>query len=168
MIKQFSKNGPVGVLKPCCTMAGDHTRALTARHQIKPTSPSCLSAWQPNLGRRSTYRSGKSVQTTGTTSTQPFYVAEPCSKRKRILEAMNKTYGGEFRLTLGHPAQVASMTRGQRNLPTILSSAPRASQIGSTVPTSSALQPKRLIYNLPISTRMSRMTSTSPRPPEGP
>jgi hypothetical protein len=30
MIKQFSENGPVGVLKPCCTMADVHIRALTA------------------------------------------------------------------------------------------------------------------------------------------
>src|SRR5262249_51106811 len=43
-------------------------RALTARHPIKPISASCRSAWQPNLGRRSTYRCGNSVQTTGTTS----------------------------------------------------------------------------------------------------
>ena len=48
--------------------AGDHIRALTARHPIKPTSPRCQSAWQPNPGRRSTYRRGKYVQTTGTTS----------------------------------------------------------------------------------------------------
>jgi hypothetical protein len=41
---------------------------LTARHQTTPTSPRCQSAWQPNLGRGSTYRRGKSVQTTGTTS----------------------------------------------------------------------------------------------------
>ena len=34
----------------------------------KPTSRRCPSAWQPNLGRRSTYRCGKSVQTTGATS----------------------------------------------------------------------------------------------------
>src|SRR5215475_523657 len=43
-------------------------RALTAPHPIKPTPPRCPSAWQPNLGRCSTYRRGKSVQTTGTTS----------------------------------------------------------------------------------------------------
>ncbi len=48
--------------------AGDHIRALTARHPIKPTSRCCLSAWQPNPGRCSTYRCGESVQTTGTTS----------------------------------------------------------------------------------------------------
>ena len=48
--------------------AGDRIRALTARHPIKPTSPRCQSAWQPNPGRRSTYRCGKSVQTTGPTS----------------------------------------------------------------------------------------------------
>ena len=50
------------------TTADDHTRALTAQHPIKPTSRRCLSAWQPNPGRRSTYRRGDSVQTTGTTS----------------------------------------------------------------------------------------------------
>jgi len=32
------------------------------------TSPRCPSARQPNLGRRSTYRRGKVVQTTGTSS----------------------------------------------------------------------------------------------------
>src|SRR6267143_5733026 len=50
------------------TMAGVRIRALTERHPIKPTSPRCHSAWQLNLGRHSTYRRGKSVQTTGTTS----------------------------------------------------------------------------------------------------
>ena len=49
-------------------MAGVRTRALTASRPIKPTSPRCHSAWQPNPGRGSTYRCGKSVQTTGTTS----------------------------------------------------------------------------------------------------
>ena len=48
-------------------MAGVHTRALTAPRPIKPTSPRCRSAWQPNPGRGSTYRRGKSVQTTETT-----------------------------------------------------------------------------------------------------
>src|SRR6266496_3439454 len=76
MIKQFSENGPVGVLKPCCTTAGDHIRALTARHPIKPTSRCCLSAWQPNPGRCSTYRCGESVQTTGTTSLSMTYRIE--------------------------------------------------------------------------------------------
>ena len=41
---------------------------MTAPHPIKPTSTNCQSAWQPNPGRDSTYRRGKSVQTTGTTS----------------------------------------------------------------------------------------------------
>ncbi len=41
---------------------------MTASHPIKPTSTRCPSAWQPKPGRDSTYRSGKSVQTTGTTS----------------------------------------------------------------------------------------------------
>src|SRR5882762_7334966 len=53
------------------TMAGVRIRALTERHPIKPTSPRCHSAWQLNLGRHSTYRRGKSVQTTGTTSSLP-------------------------------------------------------------------------------------------------
>ena len=44
------------------TTQGAHIRALTARHQIKPTSPRCHSAWQPNPGRGSTYRRGKIVQ----------------------------------------------------------------------------------------------------------
>ena len=42
------------------TTAADRIRALTAPHPIKPTSTNCHSAWQPNLGRHSTYRSGKS------------------------------------------------------------------------------------------------------------
>src|SRR5215211_617079 len=50
------------------TIAGGHIRALTASRPIKPTSPRCPSAWQPNHGRRSTYGRGKSVQTSGTTS----------------------------------------------------------------------------------------------------
>src|SRR5207249_10864235 len=38
-------------------------RVLTAARRIKPTSPRCHSAWQPNPGRGSTYRRGNSVQT---------------------------------------------------------------------------------------------------------
>src|ERR1019366_3963210 len=49
-------------------MAGPHIRALTTRHPIRPTSSRCHSAWQPKPGRRSTYRRGDSVQTTGTSS----------------------------------------------------------------------------------------------------
>ena len=49
-------------------MADVHTRALTASHPITPTSRRCLSAWQPNPGRGSTYRSGKTVHTTGSSS----------------------------------------------------------------------------------------------------
>src|SRR5258708_39912500 len=67
-IENLAKNGPVGVLKPCCTMAADRIRALTTPHQIKPTSTSRHSAWRPNQGRRSTYRRGESVQTSGTSS----------------------------------------------------------------------------------------------------
>ena len=41
---------------------------MTTPRPIKPTSTRCQSAWQPNPGRGSTYRRGKSVQTTGTSS----------------------------------------------------------------------------------------------------
>jgi hypothetical protein len=64
----LAKRCLVDVLKPCCIMAGDRTRALTARHPIRPTSPRSRSTWQPNPGRRSTYRRGDAVQTTGTSS----------------------------------------------------------------------------------------------------
>jgi putative transposase len=50
------------------TMAGVHTRALTAVLRIKLASTSCRSARQPNSGRSSTYRRGIAVQTTGATS----------------------------------------------------------------------------------------------------
>jgi putative transposase len=50
------------------TTADGLTPALTAGRPIRPTSLRCRSAWQPNPGRGSTYRRGKSVQTTGTTS----------------------------------------------------------------------------------------------------
>ena len=43
-------------------------RVLTPARRIKPTSPRCHSARQPNPGRGSTYRRGNSVQTTGTSS----------------------------------------------------------------------------------------------------
>lgn len=67
-VQQFSKLSSVGVLKLCCITDDDRIRALTAPHPVKPTSPRCPSAWQPNPGRGSTYQCGKSVQTTGTTS----------------------------------------------------------------------------------------------------
>ena len=46
----------------------DRTKALTTPHRIKLTSTSRQSAWWPNPGRRSTYRRGEIVQTTGTSS----------------------------------------------------------------------------------------------------
>lgn len=67
-IKKYARSDPVGVLKRCCTIAAVPTRALTAAHLIKPTSPHCQSAWQPNPGRGSTFQRGDSVQTTGTSS----------------------------------------------------------------------------------------------------
>jgi hypothetical protein len=61
-------------------------------HPIKLTSPRCHSAWQPNPGRGSTYRRGKTVQTTGATSTgdrgaEPKYTAET---GKRILALLDR------------------------------------------------------------------------------
>ena len=50
---------------------------MTAPRPITPTPLRCLSAWQPNPGRDSTYRRGKSVQTTGTTSD---YACPCCGK----------------------------------------------------------------------------------------
>src|SRR4029077_12130470 len=78
-IENLAKNGPVGVLKPRCTVAAVHIRALTAVHRIKPTSPRCRSARQPNPGRDSTYRCGDSVQTTGTSSNCQRSIREPVS-----------------------------------------------------------------------------------------
>jgi putative transposase len=44
------------------TIAAARIRALTARHPIKPTSPRCPSAWQPNPGGGSTYRRAATVR----------------------------------------------------------------------------------------------------------
>src|SRR5450432_3614620 len=89
-------------------MADAHIRALTARHPIKPTSPRCPSAWQPNPGGGSTYRCGKSVQTTGTTSKRHFLskgratllqlcnssvsvaIVSPCALPTRYAPSINK------------------------------------------------------------------------------
>jgi hypothetical protein len=56
----------VGVPSSRSTMVAGRIRALTAPHPIKPTSTRCQSAWRHNPGGSSTYRRGKSVQTTGT------------------------------------------------------------------------------------------------------
>ena len=50
------------------TIPSVHIRALTAPRRIRPTSPRCRSARQPNPGRGSTYRRGNSVQRFGTTA----------------------------------------------------------------------------------------------------
>ena len=67
-VQNLTPDGLVGVLKPCCTIAVALIRALTTAPRIKPTSIFLRSARRPNLGRRSTYRRGDSVQTTGTSS----------------------------------------------------------------------------------------------------
>src|ERR1700686_453438 len=59
-------------------MAADRIRALTAPHPIKPTSTRCQSAWRPNPGRSSTYRRGKSVQITGTSSLSAPELVSSC------------------------------------------------------------------------------------------
>src|SRR4029453_6749989 len=63
-----AKLAPRSAATSSSTISVGRMRALTAPHPIKPTSLRCRSAWQPNLGRGFTYRCGKSVQTTGTTS----------------------------------------------------------------------------------------------------
>jgi len=60
-----ARPAPQSVATWTSTTVADRIRALTKPHAIKPTSPCCQSAWQPNPGRRSTYRCGKTVQTTG-------------------------------------------------------------------------------------------------------
>jgi hypothetical protein len=73
--------------------AADRIRALTTPHPIKLTSPSCPSAWQPNLGRRSTYRRGKSVQTTETTSKATIDRAALASKIISYCSEVRKVVG---------------------------------------------------------------------------
>ena len=45
------------------TTADDRIRALTGRRRIRPTSTGCRRSRRPEPGRRSTYQSGKTVQT---------------------------------------------------------------------------------------------------------
>ena len=52
MIKQFSENGPVGVLKPCCTMAAAHTRGMYGLKAITSTvAPQAGTARHRNSSR---------------------------------------------------------------------------------------------------------------------
>ena len=67
-IQDFTFLNPVGVPASRCIIDADRIRALTARRPIKPTLPNCHSARQLNPAEGSTYRRGKSVQTTDTTS----------------------------------------------------------------------------------------------------
>jgi putative transposase len=79
------------------TIAAVPTRALTAAHLIKPTSPHCQSAWQPNPGRGSTYQRGDSVQTAGTSSPAPLVVrSETTAEPPRdFREGPNRRHGIE-------------------------------------------------------------------------
>src|SRR5262245_19521618 len=72
-----AKLAPRSAATSSSTISVGRMRALTAPHPIKPTSLRCRSAWQPNLGRGFTYRCGKSVQTTGTTSDQGSALTVP-------------------------------------------------------------------------------------------
>ena len=58
--------------------------SLDGARPIKLTSPRCPSAWQPNHGRRSTYRRGKTVQTTGATSTYPSRASEEAAPARNM------------------------------------------------------------------------------------
>jgi hypothetical protein len=80
---------------------------LTAPHPITPTPPRCPSAWQPNPGRRSTYRRGKSVQTTGTTSFLSLQ-APPLGNQIGCSAAFDWGGGNQcFRDDVGSPARMA-------------------------------------------------------------
>jgi hypothetical protein len=71
----------------------DHIRALTAGRPIKPTSIRCLSAWQPNFGRRPNSRRVRSVQTIGTTSDREdcwLFAALECSTALSICSAAHR------------------------------------------------------------------------------
>jgi hypothetical protein len=112
MIKQFSQNGPVGVLKLCCTIAADRIRALTARRPIEPTLNRCLSAWRPNPGRSSTYRRGKSVQTTGATSSLVMIGMEKPDPRIEAINRREKLKATIGNLTLVHYGINRSLQNG--------------------------------------------------------
>ena len=73
-----------------------HIRALTARHQIKPTSLRCPSAWQPNPGRGSTYRRGKIVQTTGTSSVPAEQKGEAPGRGARFVPLVLRYAAGTY------------------------------------------------------------------------
>src|SRR4051795_6777609 len=70
-IENFADNGPVGVLKPCCTMAGDPTPALTGRRRTRPTSIGCRNPWQPKPRRAPLIAAQAAVQTNRATSQGP-------------------------------------------------------------------------------------------------
>jgi hypothetical protein len=80
-------------------------------HPITPTSTRCLSAWQPNPGRGSTYQRGNPVQTTGTTSPKDIrmsrnYYQLP-NKDPATLLAKHDNYGPEDAANL--KAQIADL-----------------------------------------------------------
>src|SRR5271163_2426965 len=86
-------------------MAGVRIRALTTPRLIKLTSTRCRSARQLNIGRRSTYQGGDSVQTTGATSVcvhakdmkEPWCLAASTSSdtAKQLMTIYGKRWGIE-------------------------------------------------------------------------
>ena len=114
---------------------------MTAQHPIKPTSPRWPSAWQPNLRRRSTYRRGKSVQTTGTSSiASGSPISEQLSNNRgwpgilgQVQEEHRSTFvqvdtcAGRI-VPTGHDGGAGQPTLGRSGLPDL--SSPEASQSG--------------------------------------
>jgi hypothetical protein len=83
---------------------------LTAPPPITPTSPRCPSAWQPNPGRRSTYRRGNAVQTTGATSDRPTWDS--------IVPDTAKAYfGGDAEAACFSPCFAAAIERARKYWP---------------------------------------------------
>src|SRR5207237_5931185 len=72
---------------------------------IKPTSTSRHSAWRPNPGRRSTYRRGDSVQTSGTNSMR----SSNRSTNSRML-------GGSSRISRSHRRRSSLATSSETSL----------------------------------------------------
>jgi hypothetical protein len=99
-IEDFALLNPVGVASSRCITADVHTRALTAQHPIRPTSTRCRSARQLNPGRRSTYRCGKIVQTTGATSLPLFQPSCKTGITVEIVKGVEKYLSGKTDRTM--------------------------------------------------------------------
>jgi hypothetical protein len=102
-IKNLAKNGPVGVLKRCCTIDAARIRALTEAPRIKPTSPRCRSAWQPNpaeaplIDAEILFRQSGPAQTAAvrTKSDHKFFLRHLIHSVRNIEDTLNKLSGQE-------------------------------------------------------------------------